>query len=212
MEKLEPVTLQPSELDAALALEPEVVTADATLPLTAGGTPYNGGLKRLKPWHLEVMRLLFDGKTSAEIGAVLGKATATVDKVRQDPLFRAQQASLEQAVLGTIARGEHGAVAMARAEAETMMATLIAVAKTAPNMDTKRRAAKDVLAIIGIAPIKETHVTVDVHALFLEMTAAELEVYLATDQWPVRLQGKVAQLTAKPTPKTGGGQKALPWA
>jgi len=102
-------------------------------------------LRALKPWHREVMRQQYIGRSHAEIAETLGKKPQAISAIASDPTYKKELALFERAMV------PHTVDVRARFEELSPKAvnTLEEVMDTADDASQRRLAANDILDRAG---------------------------------------------------------------
>lgn len=144
-------------------------------------------IQQMRPRHHLVLTLLLQGLPMTEIAKHTGYSYNRLTQICASPIFKAHRDRLLQARYEAIVTGEHGPVAMAQAEATTLMRGLLKIAKGGRSENTRRMAIMDALAIAGYQPVTKSE-TLSLDKLIEDMTPDELDIYAKTGAFPARHQ------------------------
>lgn len=147
----------------------------------------------MKPTDFMILGKLFENKNYSEIGREMGLAPLTVKKRIHRPAFQSQIQIVEAAIVERIARGEFGALAIAKANAVGAMRRIVGQARRADDERVKFQANVKLLEYAGIQPAKPP-VTESVDRLIDMMTADEAETFARTGEFPERFRDQLARL------------------
>lgn len=129
------------------------------------------------------------------MAAECGVSVPTVRARAARPAFQATLARLQRNWFDQLARGEFGALAIAKANAVGAVRRTLALARGAQNERVKLEANRDLIKLAGVTPPAATPTQRPEELLDL-MTPDELEHFSLTNEFPKRLADKLARVAA----------------
>ena len=175
----------------AFATEEGLVAASRALVCVDGEAP---------PTTLDALDFALLAKWSEQkpwrvMAAELGVSVPTVRARAGRPAFQATLARLQRNWFDQLARGEFGALALAKANVVGAVRRTLALARGANNERVKLEANRDLIKLAGVTPPVATPTQRPEELLDL-MTAEELEHFAGTNEFPKRLADKLARVAA----------------
>lgn len=159
-------------------------TTDANLPAEV--------LTGLSLRDCTVLGKLVEGRKPAQIAKELGLAPGTISSIINSPPFKRAVEAQKKAMFEQIARGEFGALAVAKQEQEGAMRRIVKLAKRADDERVRFNANVELLKY-G-TPVPKQQVTESVDRLIDQMTAEEADLFARERVWPDRFKDQLARL------------------
>lgn len=149
----------------------------------------------LDPRSIIMLGKVFEGKRGSAIAREMHLSQSLVSQVLTSAKFKLAEARMETAMLERIARGEFGALAIAKANTVGAMRRLVGMSRGAMDERVKLNATIELLKLGGIQPSKPA-VTESPERLVDLMTDDEARVFAETGHFPDRLMDQVARLAS----------------
>lgn len=148
-------------------------------------------LPGLQPRDYTILGKLFEGKKPAQIAREMGMTS--VSHILNSPSFKSALQRMEAAYASRIARGEFGALAIAKQEQERAMMRLVKLSRRAEDERVRLNATLELLKLGGIQPPKQ-QVTENVERLIDQMTGEEADRFAKEGIFPERFRDQMARL------------------
>ena len=154
--------------------------------------------RRWWPWMEKALSLWLACATDDEIAAQCRRSLLHVRRVRRSEAFRTRVADIEAGVRRRMREGTYGPIAVLEGHSTEAAQKLVEVMQGGHEAEARdvRQAAVDVLAHVGLGPAQKHEVRVTLDGLIAAMTRPELDHFIATQQWPERLEPEARRLLA----------------
>lgn len=149
-------------------------------------------LPGLQPRDYTILGKLFEGRKPAQIAKELGLSPTTVSSVINSPPFKRAIELQKQAMFQQIARGEFGALAIAKQEQTGAMRRIAKMSKRAEDERVRFNANVELLKY-G-TPVPKQQVTENVERLIDQMTGEEADRFAKEGIFPERFRDQMARL------------------
>jgi len=150
-------------------------------------------LPGMQPGDWMILGKVFERKSDRQIADEMGLSKLTVAKVRKSATFRRAVTMIEERIADRIARGEFGALAMAKAELIPAMKRLIGMSKECATDAVRYKATRDLIELAGLQAPKPAE-SVPVERLVDRMTPEEAREFYETGHFPERFHDQLARI------------------
>lgn len=152
----------------------------------------------LRPRERVLLAHLYEGLSLKKAAATMGMSLANAKRIAQKPAFKKAVADVDRSIMERVARGEFGAMTIAKAEASAAMER-VAQASRDPklyrgNARVWLAANLEIIKLSGLQPAKPVVVESKERLIDL-MTSEEAEEFATTGEWPDRFKDQIMRLS-----------------
>ena len=149
----------------------------------------------LVPREFLVLGKLFEGRKPADIARDLNVNLTTIRHITQKPAMRKWIAHCQDAIIDRIARGEFGAMAVAKKEATEAMRRIVVLSRDAKDERVRLNANVKLLEFAGVVASRPIDApTID--RVLDQLTPAEQLMFSETGKFPGRLADQLLRISA----------------
>lgn len=170
---------------APIFVPPDPVISEIPNPAKSGLTPRD----------VLIIAKVFENKKAGVIAAELGIRKTTVQQRLSHGPLKTMIARVEGAILGRVARGEFGVMALAKAEAVDAMKRVIGISKKSEDDRVRLAANIKLLELAGIQAPKPL-VYDNPERIIDQMSGEEADHFARTGEFPARLADQLARLAS----------------